>query len=257
MFLDYVINPNHYLAEKLELAVNGYGGGGTVRDASLFRRHGSMVNMENADWSQRSGRWSLDFGGVDEEVQFRVPFSNANFTVAAWIKNVSGGTQRGIWLGDYRGFTYLSVFAGESVASRVGAYIGDGAAFDNCYSQGTGFTAGNWHHLCITRSEGATPIIYIDGDSKAVSGASTKTVDCECDVSPVFYRPLEGSVSQLMVWSRPLSAGDVRVVAFDQIRMGGLWEPEEGDDFEDMMAATATASSTNPMDNVLMIPAES
>ncbi len=145
---------------------------------------------------------SQDLVGQDEFL----PQGASPRTVSLWVKSTSTGVQQTFF--NYGTFANDERFGLLSVGD-TDYFVGEGND-----SQGTVSLAGAWHHFAVTY-DGTNLALYVDGTldvSKALDNpldTTGSTFTIGHTVSAPGREPFDGSISDIRVYNRVLSAGEI------------------------------------------------
>ena len=159
--------------------------GATLRDWSGFGNHGTLNGMDGTDWLLSQGRYSLDFDGTNDYVDYGTRpniYGLSRFSVSFWVyktANTAGWvltryntSAAGGVVGDYFG-----VGAGTSIpraiASFGGTTVNDYAIFESADL----ITLNQWNHVAISVDLGtrANTIISVNGVPRTVTVTTNGT----------------------------------------------------------------------------------
>ena len=206
--------------------------GGTLRDVSTYRNHGTLNNMElDLDWVS-TGRndiaLALDFDGSNEYVSIGAgvfPIGNSPRTISFWFNTDSFPTGNS------------EIIIGQSGAGTFGAgfQIGpeDGAISvswtgHRTISPKSALNTGQWYHLAVLIPPGSTTTaqseMWIDGvqqslSSEAGSSRTLNTADQSVNfgadhLAGNFYN---GRLADVLVFSSALTGNEIRTLATDPL----------------------------------------
>jgi hypothetical protein len=140
-----------------------------------------------------------------------------SFTYAAWIwSNTTSHTGTNA---EVDGDTLLSANIAPQQDDFALALLSDRLAYINYNMESNGMTVvtdGQWHHVAVTRQDGASVTLYVDGKvdggGKAGSGgvsANTSLYFCGGGVGGHYFR---GLLSDVQLYDRVLAAGEVQTL---------------------------------------------
>ena len=191
----------------------------TLRDWSGFGNHGTLTNMDAAsDWVPSQGRYALDFDGSNDRVAVanNPAFNLTNaVSVSAWIYQTGGVAVSGVIVSKRSGFNATGIpFELVSQALVASWRVVGNTNFSS--ANGGSITLGQWMHLCGTW-DGATRRTYLNGVQVA-SAATTGTITnnstaVSMGTLPSGTDPFFGNLDDIRVYSRSLSANEVRLLA--------------------------------------------
>lgn len=230
--MEFRMNYDAPLAKGLVFA--GLGGHGCVGsmvypDSSLYGNHGRLVNMDPTTdwvWSPELGRWGLDYVGTTAASQYTsIPMTGTHsaLTIAA-IANIRAvtGTYDGIVLSRVGSVTGLNVLS----ASAIGYH------WNSQYYNfsGPAPVIGGYALYAVS--------VAPDKASLYVNNTSAINVASHGPTSPALFRIaddannegtegryLNGTVYDVMVWSRALSPSEISALAElsnVDLRVGGV-----------------------------------
>ena len=186
------------------------GSGTTAADSSGNNNTGTLINSPT--WTT-SGRinGALTLNGTNQYVD--VPYSSSidltgtNLTIAAWV-NISAvnGDYQAIFGKDFQ----YRLLLGANLSSFLFQINSSTNAFSNTFAA---LTFRTWHHVAVTYN-GTTVNFYLDGQnvgSVAMTQSITSTGVYDAGIGNSFtsYYFLEGSIDDVRVYNRALSAKEV------------------------------------------------
>lgn len=187
---------------------------------------GTLTNMESSDWINGKIGKALDFGGTDEYVDvgnsasLTAGVSSTNHSIFAWVKTTATGRNAILAASDTSAgpavFNGSPGIAFGDSGTRLQLYIGSGGGGNWRYSS-TNISDGVWHHVGYTIDSSYNLTFYLDG---ATNGTSTNSSGFQFPAGNKFvigtdwysnavYSPFMGSVDEVRVYSRALSATEV------------------------------------------------
>ena len=203
------LNPLHPLSKGLVLCqLFNEGAGSLANDISGNKNHGRLKNMapnvQGSGWGGSKFGGSLKFDGVDDYVNAG---NNASLditvaTVSMWFNaNVTGDSLMG------RGFDKWRMYGNPMhiYNNRDGAY--------SSWTTNWSYSINIWYHLVWVNS-GSNEYLYINGelkDSRAVSGVLSSTTDLILGAYSTTGDFFNGSIDEVRVYNRALSAEEVRL----------------------------------------------
>lgn len=186
--------------------------GGRVTDASGNGHHGKTQGSRWTAEGKVGG--AFEFGGSDY-VEMGYQPAGTEITLAAWIKPANTGV--GFFLGTHfsESSLWMLTVEGPYGPPKQCARIGYNTGTDGESLHGTSNVQdGRWHHVAATiDSKGAK--IYIDGvleNKNSVPGnwkGANAAIGRSLTGSPGFY---SGLVDEVMIFQRPLSAGEIKQI---------------------------------------------
>ena len=189
---------------------------------------------------------ALSFDGVDDYVvvQDAPILSPQKITLMAWIypEDVSHHFQIiGKW--GHHGEAADYIF--DNKVNNDALRLAGGSSEDFCatFSNDAILTAGTWQHVAVTY-DGSTSIFYVNGVKAGEDNScSVELPDTEYDVyigysylnSPSGgHRPFNGTINEVAIWSRALSAEEIRAnmhtrLSGDEPNLVAYWDFDEGE----------------------------
>ncbi|MEK7795337.1 MAG: LamG domain-containing protein [Candidatus Hydrogenedentota bacterium] len=207
------------------------GGSGTTASNGKF---GTGLTLNGSGYASTGSTIPLTYAGAD-------------MTMAVWVKTTSNSNGVIGWQSGSR-YNHMKIvsnviqwrlWAGATGADQAGPTV---------------VTDGKWHHVAFVHDYGVSRVIYVDG--QADSTISTVAVDTTgnytfyvCGASSAL--PYTGDIDEASVWSRALSANEVRslylqrrelMVSTGDVHVGGNLEGTGDAVFEggDLTAGTDT-----------------
>ncbi|MGA1822143.1 MAG: LamG-like jellyroll fold domain-containing protein [Thermoplasmatota archaeon] len=184
------------------------GAGTKVNDSSPNRKHGTMVNMNSADWVAGINGTALDFDGSNDNV--KVPWSSVlnlnRVTVEAWIypHKVAGSFDTGAFIIHKRS-GYFMMTAEFTIETPSVVYAISRAAVKN-----------QWNYMVGT-FDGTTVRFYINGELKATT---TSSLGMSNTNNPLFMGaydggsyisyPFDGLIDEVKLSNKAISTKDVK-----------------------------------------------
>ena len=207
------------------------GDGTKATDASGNENTGTLTNMEASDWVVGKKGEALEFDGSNEYVDMGSAISsisgNTSFTMCAWINtNSVSAAQAVVATGNpdvalNAAALFLNVNGNGSLSLEFAG--GNTAASANNL-----ISAGQWYHICGTKTAGAintTSTLYIDGQPVSLSTASSNTPSIATTdasigqfVASGYY--FNGKIDDVRVYNRALSASEI--VSLYNVKTGQL-----------------------------------
>ena len=190
----------------------------TLRDVSGRRNHGTIVNMEAADWKIDSSGQYLAYGGTDEYSTAPIPGLLNVFTVFAKAK-----------ANDVTNALYILSINDSSDTDRQYALIfqgnvaGDPIRFRERYdgpfyngSSVQSYQADTWYSITGIRSSPTSRTVYVDG----ITGSTDTTSLSHPDIDTVDIGRLGDStpsqsavdVAVVLLWERVLSISEIAII---------------------------------------------
>jgi len=202
--------------------------GSSASDSSTNGNTGTLVNMENGDWTTGQIGNGLDFDGVDEYVTIpdaaMLRPENRSYTVAVWAKpdniNQIGPVVTKRQNGGSSEQFYMTI-CGNSVCGSSGKKL----YFSMIESSGGNYRLvvsandvadGNWHHLVATANQSTNTVdVYVDGvlasGTKTSNGSwptvnNTDPLRIGSDNGSLYYN---GAVDEVRTYNRALSEDEI------------------------------------------------
>ena len=166
----------------------------------------------------------FSFDGVDDRVisdnHTIISDVRGDFSVGIWLKfgGTSGSHHIPFWISDSNGNGFVYIELGSNYG-YLGAATETKAR--NGYVSGANINDNNWHYIVVTRSTGASVVIYKDGASQTVTthdmyggwntgSGGDMSVGVGMDNGSVYgYSYYGGSYSSLAIYSKVLTATEV------------------------------------------------
>ncbi|VVB58039.1 Concanavalin A-like lectin/glucanases superfamily protein [Candidatus Anstonella stagnisolia] len=165
-------------------------------------------------WTSGKSNYALEYDGADDYVSCGNGLSlPATRTLIAWIKPTDN--QRGAVLD--KGTQYWM-----DKSSNVLRYYYYGATNWRTYTS-TGLTNGVWQHVAIVEDTSwDMPKFYFNGNEASIAGNSTREADTGSGAATIYIGTYSGSatgdynfngtIDEVMIFNRPLSAGEIRLL---------------------------------------------
>jgi hypothetical protein len=206
-----------------------------------FASTGSQDAAAGTGWTTDNARWgagALMFDGSNDFVS--VPHNSAynleTVTLETWLKvQAPGAATTKIFekWGASSQFPYVL-----RMASNGNVYFSAYDGTNNPIAVGTDIADGQWHHVAGTRTKGSELKIYVDGlliatATDTTSGDTTNTDSMGIGASPTGAAPFPGMIDSTRIYSRALSADEIRRNAQVgniqlQTRTGDTATPDDG-----------------------------
>lgn len=208
------------------------GSGTTAVDSSGNGHHGTLTNMDAADWigtglpSVSGGtRYALDFDGSDDFViasgdSFKGVTGKTSRTVAAWIKTTKMSACIANWGVNTGGLKWT--FRAHDNSAAPGALrveVNGGYQVGN-----TPIIDGNWHHVAAVLADHTAPNVnqlrlYVDGVLQGISVQLGQAINT--GTTQVFRvandfnnnRKFRGPIDDVRLYDHALSSADIRALA--------------------------------------------
>jgi type II secretory pathway pseudopilin PulG len=204
----------------------------TAADNSGYGNNGTLVN--GPTWNPTGGQigGALVFDGADDYVNLGTDSSlnfgsSAPFTVTAWVKTTENYGMIVSFRSSTDGGPVIDLAVGyEGGADDLGKamiLIRQDGSSSYAHVKGGSVNDGQWHHLAVVRGSGSTIELFLDGVSQGTAsdtqsgGAITtnlRAIGSERRwVSDGYGTPdqryLAGTIDDVRIYSRALSAGDI------------------------------------------------
>lgn len=183
--------------------------------------NGTLNNMNDADWVGGKFDNSLDFDGINDEVQVSsVSALNPNhLTISAWIYPTGGSGFREIVA--KRGTYPVGYWMTMRSSDEVGCSVDVSGAEEYAISTGTSVNLNTWSHVVCTY-DGTNARIYINGTLAGTSsGTSGNIVTDSSDLyigSKGGAEEFQGRIDEVAIWSD----------AKNQSQIAGLYNNHNG-----------------------------
>jgi hypothetical protein len=189
-----------------------------VYDTTGGGKHGTLVNMSAAsDWLRSNGTYALNFAGTRKVTHTRPIISGTQgFTLSVWVY-LTGTTGYRTVCGNYGSGNSTGVqitiwqATGGVPANAPTVYYGSTAI-----NATTGAAANVWNHVAATRSGNAVTI-FLNGvqvgsgtNTGSVGASRNWTLGQDTDSTA---EPMIGYIDDHAVYNRPLTAGEIRLLA--------------------------------------------
>lgn len=193
------------------------GSGNTVADSSGYNFNGTR---NGATWVAGHSGQALSFNGTSDYVD--ITYSSAmnfidNFTLAAWINPSATTSLRRIITLPADGPTGTEQYSLLINAGNLEFWVGNNGPLSTPYTPGTG----TWHHVAATIA-GPLSTLYIDGVQVAQSstGGNSRYFHALGNMaigrfSATFPQVFSGSLDDVRIYTHPLSAAQIAVLAAD------------------------------------------
>jgi hypothetical protein len=206
-------------------------GSGTIAYDSAGSNDGTIYG---AQWTAGQIDGALDFDGVDDYVDVGDPpdgsldfGTSTDFSISLWFN--TSGPKVGFFVckrakGYYAGYDFYIESDG-----KVFARIADGSSISDARTT-EGFNDGLWHHAVAVYDRDGQITIYVDNVSKAtsVSIAGMGNIDNSQPFTigdrndPGWHAYFDGSIDDVRIYDRALSAGEVEELYWTGIGGSGL-----------------------------------
>ncbi|MGB7326931.1 MAG: DUF4347 domain-containing protein, partial [Rubripirellula sp.] len=214
-------------------------GGATATDSTANNNDGSWTIAPSWSGNSAVGDYSLNFSGdaVNNNEVVNVPDDasldfSGDFSVAFWYySNVSQANSTRI-IGSHDGSDGFSIYADAD--GDLNFFV-EGSSNSLIRTVASGFLGdGSWHHVVAVKSLGSLRL-YVDDFSSGSSATSFGTIDPAAPVTiggqSATVGDYEGSLDDVRVYTRALSAGDVsELYALGSGGGGSGYSPSNGVD---------------------------
>jgi hypothetical protein len=191
--------------------------GGTLRDVSGNRNHGTLTGMDSAtDWVASEKGLALDFDGTDDYVQTSdITLSAPQFTISSWVKfDSTSGTPTIACSSHYYAIGYDGNFLLRLSNSQI-QFVSYNGQSDEQFSGNAGsVTSNRWYHIVVT-GDGTNSKIYKDGirqltftQDKTLADLSDGGLLIGDDISWT-NEPLNGQVANALLYKRALTEREI------------------------------------------------
>jgi hypothetical protein len=191
---------------------------------SSAANHGLLTNMDPPTdwvWEPELGRWAQDLDGSDDFIQLGAGAFNSagDFSVSTWYKAASSGQFSAFIVFDNAGLISRGPGAGQV---NPGILVGGTG-----YYVTTSLTAGTLYHIAVMRT-GATRTLYLNGVPTAIPNteAGYGLAGVYRIGSGYAAQKLGGTLFDIMIWNRALSAAEISALADrSNVMLSGLILP--------------------------------
>jgi hypothetical protein len=204
---DWRLNGTSFAIINFNFDVNNSGGTGKTRDYSMFGNNGTV---NGATWNAtggRNGTGAYNFTGANNITITAVNLSNRSFTLEAWVRRSSAGTN------DY-------IFGGGSAASNLGLHFGFLSTdvirfgfYSNDLDTVATYADTGWHHVVGTYNQASkNKTIYVDGVQVA---SAIATADYGSNLTTLGGASWSGTgmfggyMDEVRIYNRSLSAAQI------------------------------------------------
>ena len=165
---------------------------------------------------------ATSFDGTDDYIQLasdgRTDFANQSFTISAWIKPSTVGSNNTIFSYDFTSHAspYYAMHFRTMSSGRITLNYNNGAGNSDGLTSGNDvITAGVWQHVSATYTSG-TQKLYVNG-SVVASGTHSHTItfyDQEVWIGKANFSDSEftGSLANVGIWNRALSSSEIESI---------------------------------------------
>ena len=195
------------------------GAAGEVIDSSGAGKHGVRTGSATTSAIGKFSRSGIFNGTTDGVVLPLVTSATSNMSFGAWFrtKNYKQSEQMIMFIGDESDAAGNSGFGiSINMDFSTDGHIDYENAFFTWYDTGVAITDNNWHHVMVVMNTTSHPKIYLDGEL-----IFTSVEDGLVPVTPITMsnigrgnwgtlRHFNGQIDEAAVWSRKLSASEIR-----------------------------------------------
>lgn len=184
-------------------------------DAADATGNGYTLTNTSTTYSAAKINNGADFDGTNSKLSRTISNNlSGSFTISAWVKIDVTGADHLIAVSEVSSYSNYWLFFGINGSQKLYANLYDGT--NNPYIvTTTTFSTGTWYHVVFIRDTAADNIrIYINGSSAASAVTDTTTSvptygDFNLGKRTYFASKLDGSLDEVGIWSRALSAGEI------------------------------------------------
>ncbi len=180
-------------------------------DNSSYGNNGTSTNSSVSPTFNASGKLkgAYTFDGVNDYVSAsslnNIPSGNSAYAISAWIKPSSYGSYGIVGWGNYGTVNQVNAFRLNAPNQLINYWWGNDLTVT-----ATGLTDGSWHHV-IAQFDGTTRTIYVDGvlkgsDTPINHNAALANFRVGSTNNGEYFN---GSIDELAIWNRSLSAQEV------------------------------------------------
>ena len=197
---------------------------GSIDEVGLYNRtlsaaevlaHYDAGKARHADWDP-NGKWgsALKFDGVNDYVNLPSITFGYYWTTSAWVKRQPGSGMKTIF--DFNNNNHVCYNRiGEWSADAVDVVCGANSGSTVWYIKGGNISDNQWHLVTTVRNNN-TAYLYVDGilagtnntNTNPFSSTYASTIGIEY-WSGSYYYPINGSIDEVRIWNRSLSASEV------------------------------------------------
>jgi hypothetical protein len=205
--------------------------GGTLRDVSGNRNHGTLTGMDPAtDWVTTSKGLALDFDGVNDYVEVpdneSLSIATSDWTIVCLLKNLQGTTNTGkfegiVQKGYFEANTGWEILRNGTNASGpigcVAVAYGNQAQYGNTAMSSTDFSSIVW------RKKGTNSTLWLNGnlDDETTLGSkneySSPLVIGQRNLSAFSPGYFNGPISSVYIFDRALSPNEIKQLYVDPL----------------------------------------
>jgi hypothetical protein len=201
------------------------GSGASANDSSPHENHGTLVEMEPADWIAGHLGGALSFDGSGERVSM-ANVATGDFTISFWMRSSqvfqvtdAPPTGRAIVTADSPGPTNDFLIAGTQGGgvNRISFQTGHANGSANTIIHGTSaVNTGQWIHVAATRTRASGEMkLYVNGVLEATGSGGTdllgsNPVLCFGGTPAGAVTSFQGDIDQFRIHSRALPLGEIQ-----------------------------------------------
>ncbi len=145
-----------------------------------------------------------------------LPAGTGSFSVAVWVKQAGNVYQPAFWNGDLGGSVeYATIYLDDTGGGRGGFWVFDGTTYTSGQITGLGATNQWWLLVGVYDATEKQAYVSVNGSAlTATAGPNAGVRSTGGTVSQLGHSPVSGQYAtnnqdQLVIWNRPLVAGDV------------------------------------------------
>ena len=221
LFLAGLILDSGYAVDPVGQWFLDEGEGKVIKDSSEKKNDGEI--MHETEWIDGKFGKALKFDGQDDCAQIPIDFLPEEYTLSAWIYQISAekspgddsdygqtilssssisGTNYGFWLLSYKG---------EQI--RFYSFATVPAVANSLLTEDKVISLEQWHHIVVTAVKGGESAIYVDGIEKArwnnQGGEVTTTAYYIGDLRLDRLITFNGIIDEVAIYDSVLSPADI------------------------------------------------
>lgn len=199
--------------------------GGTLRDVSGNRNHGTLTNMDPAtDWVTSEKGLVLDFDGSNDYVQTSdITLSAPQFTISLLVKfDLTSGTRTIACSSHYYAIGYDGNFLLRVKAGEIQFATYNGQSDEQFSGNAGSVTSNRWYHIVVT-GDGTNSQIYKDGirqltfaQNKTLTDLSDGGLAIGDDINWL-NGPLDGQVANALLYNRAITESEILDLSADSL----------------------------------------
>ncbi len=190
--------------------------GGTLRDVSGNRNHGTLTNMDPAtDWVTSEKGLALDFDGVDDQVLADISVNDLKLN-----SNLPRTVTSEFYLND-TSKQCLTGYGQESNNAHYYLFVVNGnwyfSGFNNDFDSGVAATVG-WHSFAVSYV-GSDLLLFVDGKqiAEATKSLTTGPGDLSIGAKANGVFPSTAEISSVLIHNRILSPQEIKQLYVDPL----------------------------------------